>query len=90
MALINNIYSNVLKELNDIYTREGRSFIDNQDYIESYPIYIESIKNNIMRTKNWKELNIEIKIKYVQELIKPYKFKQETLDTLIKLGNEYC
>ena len=81
--LINNIYEKVFFELNEIYTLKGRPSFDGQDYIENYPIYLESIKRNIINTNNWEDLTLEIKEKYVQELIKPYKFKQETLDLLI-------
>lgn len=86
--LINNIYANLLKELTSFYTNVGRPSFENKDYIENYPIYLESIKNNIVRTPDWRNLNDDIKEKYVQELIRPYKFKEETVIYLIGIGNE--
>jgi hypothetical protein len=86
--LINNIYANLLKELGSIYTRAGRPSIENKHYIESYPIYLENIKSNILRTPAWSNLSEEIKEKYVQELIHPYKFRNETVFSLLRIGNE--
>jgi hypothetical protein len=87
--IVNSIYANVLKELNVIYTRKGRPSFENDDYIESYPIYLESIKKNIFRTSNWEDLSDDIKEKYVQELLKPYKSTQTTLLSLINEGNQH-
>lgn len=87
--LINNVFKNVISELNVIYTKKGRIPVDKENYIESYPIYVLDIKRNIERTNNWNKLNDELKSGYVHDLISPYLYAEETLFSLIVHGDEF-
>jgi len=86
---INNVYKNVQNELNEIYSKKGRPRLENENYIESYPVYFQEVKRNIERTINWNRLNAELKNGYVHDLISPYLYIEETLSSLTKYGDDY-
>lgn len=86
---INSVFKNVLNELNEIYSKKGRPPFENENYIESYPIYLLEIKKNIERTSNWNKLDDELKNGYVHDLISPYQYLKETLFSLTEYGDKY-
>lgn len=85
--VINSLYRAILDDLGDIYSRKGRKGTNDEWGIESYPIYLEGIRNNIAKTENWNSLSPSIKKQYIHELIAPYKYRVETLAGLIDWGD---
>lgn len=86
---INDIYSNIQKEIRDIYSKKGYVYENAQNFIEQNTLYIEHIKGNIKRTRNWNDLSAENKRGYLLDLIQPYCVTDKTLDELLGEGDVY-
>jgi len=78
------LLSKVMKELEPYYQEHLPSYKFENEFIESNPEYMETVKFHIKNVENWHELSHEIKLSIIKTLIEPMNYQEYTIEDILK------